>query len=57
MNLQKNYYNLKFIMNSRNVTYKFKFKIFKVMKLMFKIKFSQMLLMIDFENLILIFYI
>ena len=40
---------------------KFKFNIFKVMKLMFKIIFSQLLLRITFddrfEDLILIFYI
>ena len=62
MNLQKNYYDLKFIMNSRNVKKEFKLKIFKVMKLTFEIIFSQMLLCITFDDrfwiyLILIFYI
>ena len=51
MNLQsKNYYDLKFIMNSRNMDKIFKFKIFKVMKLTFKIIFSKLLLHITFED-------
>ena len=51
MNLQnKNYYDLKFIMNSRNMKTKFKFKIFKVMKLTFNIIFSQLLLRITFDD-------
>ena len=37
---QKNNFDLEFIMNSRNMKRKFKFKIFKIMKLMFKIIFS-----------------
>ena len=62
MNLQKNiYYDLKFIMNSRNVKKKSKFRTFKVMKLMFKIIlvncFYTSLSMIGFVDLILIFYI
>ena len=61
MNLKKNYYDLKFIMNSRNMKKKFKCKIFKVMKLTFKIIFTQLLyaslLMIGFEDLILMSYI
>ena len=47
---KKNYYDLKFIMNSRNMKKKFKFKIFKVMKLTFKIIFSQLLLRITFDD-------
>ena len=51
MNLQnKNYYDLKFIMNSRNMKKIFKFKIFKVMTLMFEIIFSQLLLRITFDD-------
>ena len=51
MNLQKNnYYDLKFIMNLRNMKTKLKFKIFKVMKLTFKIIFSQLLLRISFDD-------
>ena len=51
MNLQiKLYYDLKFIMNSRNLKKKLKFNIFKVMKVTFKIIFSQLLLRITFDN-------
>ena len=52
MNLQKNnYYDLKFIINSRNMKKKIKLKIFKVMKLTLKIIFSQLLLRIPFDDL------
>ena len=50
MNVQKKYYDLKFIMNSKNVKEKFKFKVFKVMKLTFKIIFSQLLSRITFDD-------
>ena len=51
MNLPKNNYcDLKFIMNSRNVKKKFKFKIFKVVKLTLKFIFSQLLLRITFDD-------
>ena len=51
MNLQKkNYYDLKFITKSRNMKKLFKFKVFKVMKLMFKIIFSYLLLRITFDD-------
>ena len=47
---KNNYYDLKFIMNSRNVKKKIEFKIFKVMKLAFKIIFGQLLLRITFYD-------
>ena len=51
INLQnKNYYDLNFIMNSRNMKKKLKFKKFKVMILTFKIIFSQLLLCITFND-------
>ena len=45
----KNYYDLQCIRNSRIMKKKFKFKIFKVMKLMFKGIFSEFLLCITFD--------
>ena len=52
INLQKKfYYDLKFIINSRNMKKKFKLKIFKVMKLTFKIILSQLLLHIIFDDM------
>ena len=47
---KKIYYDLKFIMISRNMKKNFKFKIFKVVKLTFKIIFSQLLLRITFDD-------
>ena len=42
--------DLKLIMNSRNVKKNLKFNIFKVMKLTFKIIFTQLLLRITFDD-------
>ena len=50
-NSSKNkFYDLKFVINSRNMKKKFKFKIFKGMKLTFKMIFGQLLLCITFNN-------
>jgi hypothetical protein len=48
--LEKDYNDLKFRMNSRNMKKNSKFKIFKVMKFTFKIIFSQLLLRITFDD-------
>ena len=51
MNFQnRNYYDLKFIMNSRNMDKNVKFNIFTVMKVTFKIISSQLLLRITFDD-------
>jgi hypothetical protein len=48
--LKKNYNDLRFIMNSRNMKRNPKFKIFKVMKVTFKTIFSQLLLCATFDD-------
>ena len=62
MKLQnRNYYDLNFIMNSRNMDKNVKFKIFTVMKVSSKLYlvncFYASLLMIGYKDLVLIFYI
>jgi hypothetical protein len=48
--LKKNYDDLKFRMNLRSMKKKSKFKIFKVMKFMFKTISSQLFLRISFDD-------